>query len=79
MDIREKIASTSTILELTTPSSGLSVDATAGTVTILITPAQTAAMVAGAYVYDLELEETSTGIVTRILQGNLTVRAEVTK
>lgn len=79
MDIREKIASASTILELTTPSNGLSIDATAGAITILITPAQTTAMVAGSYVYDLELEETSTGIVTRILQGNLTVRAEVTK
>lgn len=79
MDIREKVDSTATILELTTPNNGLSIDATAGTVTILITPLQTANMAAGVYVYDLELEETSTGVVTRILQGNLTVRAEVTK
>lgn len=79
MDIREKIASASTILELTTENSGISINAAGGSITILITPAQTTAMTPGNYVYDLELEETSTGIVTRILQGNLTVRAEVTK
>jgi hypothetical protein len=79
MDIREKIASSTTILELTTPNHGLTIDATAGAITILITPSQTAAFVPGVYVYDLELEETNTGVVTRVLQGNLTVRAEVTK
>lgn len=79
MDIRVKTPDASTVLELTTPTSGLSINSALGSVIILITPAQTAALAAGTYVYDLELEETSTGTVTRVLQGNLTVRAEVTK
>ncbi len=79
MDIREKTPDADTILELTSPSNGLSINASIGSVIILINPSQTAAMTPGIYVYDLELEETSTGTVTRLLQGNLTVRAEVTK
>jgi hypothetical protein len=79
MHIRTAVSASSTILILTTSSGGLQIDASAGTVLILATPAQTAAIGAGKYVYDLELEETATGVVTRILQGNLTVRAEVTK
>jgi hypothetical protein len=79
MQIRETIASTTTILLLTSSNGGLEINASAGTVLIVITPAQTAALTPGKYVYDLELTETSTGIVTKIIQGNLTVRAEVTK
>lgn len=79
MDIRVKTPDAITILELTTPSNGLFINASIGSIIILITPSQTASMTPGNYVYDLELEETSTGTVTRLLQGNLTVRAEVTK
>lgn len=79
MHIRTAVSASSTILVLTTSNGGIQINAQAGTVLILATPAQTAAIEAGKYVYDLELEETATGVVTRILQGNLTVRAEVTK
>lgn len=80
MEIRyQKTESTEVILTLTTGNGGLEINASAGTVLIIASPAQTAAMAAGKYVYDLELTETSTGVVTKIIQGNLTVRPEVTK
>lgn len=79
MQIRTKTPSPEVILELTTSNSGLEINPTAGTVLIIASPAQTAALEVGKYVYDLELTETSTGSVTKIIQGNLTVRAEVTK
>jgi hypothetical protein len=47
-------------------------------VTLSLTAAVTAAIVAGVYVYDLELVS-SGGIVTRLLQGTFTVSAEVTR
>jgi hypothetical protein len=79
MHIREKTTSTSSVLTLTTSNGGIEINASAGTVLIIGTPAQTAALTPGKYVHDLELTETATGKVTKIIQGNLTVRAEVTK
>lgn len=79
MKVRETTASTSSVLTLTTSNGGIEINATAGTVLIIGTPAQTAALTPGRYVHDLELTETSTGVVTKIIQGNLVVRAEVTK
>ena len=79
MTIREKTDSSSVILLLTTENSGIEINATAGTVLIIASPSQTAAIPAGKYVHDLELIETATGIVTKIIQGNVIVRAEVTK
>lgn len=79
MKVRSTVASTESVLTLTTSNGGLEINATAGTVLIIATPAQTAALEPGKYVHDLELTETATGSVTKIIQGNLTVRAEVTK
>lgn len=80
MEIRyQKTESTEVVLTLTTENGGIEVNASAGTVLIIASPAQTAALTPGKYVYDLEMTETSTGSVTKIIQGNLTVRAEVTK
>ena len=78
MQIRETVTSATTILLLTSSNGGLEINAPAGTVLIIATPTQTAALTPGKYVYDLEVTETSTGIVTKIIQGNLTVRAEIT-
>jgi hypothetical protein len=79
MHVRGSIASESILLTLTTSNDGLEINPSLGTILILATPAQTAGLDAKTYVYDLELEESDTGTVTRILQGNFTVRAEVTK
>ena len=50
-----------------------------GTVVLSLTAAQTEAIEAGRYVYDVELINSITSTVTRIVQGTVTVYPEVTK
>jgi len=51
-----------------------------GTIRANLTNVETAAITAGRYVYDLEMYTTGgTEIVTRLLQGDVTVTAEVTR
>jgi hypothetical protein len=50
-----------------------------GEVKISLTSAQTANLRYGRYVYDVELVETASGNVERILEGIVTVYPEVTK
>ena len=51
---------------------------TSGVVTLSLTPAQTTALDAERYVYDLEITLTATGAVTRVIEGIITVRPQVT-
>ena len=53
-------------------------DATTGVVSLSLTAAQTTALDDGRYVYDLEIEQTGTGNVTRVIEGVITVRPNVT-
>jgi hypothetical protein len=64
--------------EYTTENDYLTINGSAGTVTLLIPPADMAAYEPKTYVYDIEVES-STGETTRIIQGKFIVRAEVTK
>jgi hypothetical protein len=66
------------IAEYTSYDGYITVGGTAGTVTLLIPPAEMAAYEPGSYVYDLEVES-SLGETTRIVQGKFIVRAEVTR
>ena len=66
-----------TILSLTT-GAGITLGGAAGTITLDQTATQTALLPKGEYVYDLELQ-TSGGVVTRLLQGELNISAEVTR
>lgn len=50
----------------------------AGTIRVVIPATQTSTIPADHYVYDLELQSGS-GVVTRLLQGAVTVSAEVTR
>jgi len=50
-----------------------------GKVTISLTAAQTAAVKAGRYVYDVEITGTSPVETLRVLEGLITVTPEVTK
>lgn len=52
---------------------------TLGEVIISLTNAKTANLKYGRYVYDIELVETATGNVERVLEGIVTVYPEVTK
>lgn len=53
-------------------------NASQGILNISATSSSTAALTEGIYVYDLELTNSS-GIVTRLLQGQVTVSPEVTR
>lgn len=78
MQIRPTAASATTTLSLTTENNRITLGGTAGTITLSISATDTAAITAGRYVYDLELVSAG-GIVTRLLQGIVTVSANVTR
>jgi hypothetical protein len=81
MQVRANTTSNTVVLALST-SAGydgtISLGGTAGTVDLLISATNTATLTAGQYVYDLELVSGG-GVVTRLLEGNFRVSAEVTR
>ena|SRR5210317_637265 len=68
-------ASTRTRTTITATISG---DPTTGVVTLSMTAADTASLDAERYVYDLEITQTSSGTVTRVIEGIISVRPQVT-
>ena len=63
----------------TTMTSSIASDPTSGVVSLSLTPAQTTALDAPErYVYDVEITQTSSGSVTRVIEGIITVRPNVT-
>ena len=54
-------------------------DASNGNISISMTASNTANLKAGRYVYDVELVETATGKVERIIEGIVTIYPEATK
>lgn len=78
MHIREKLESTSILLELTTENGRIALGEASGTITLNLSAAETAALPWTAAVYDLELVFAS-GFVRRLLKGSVTVIKEVTR
>ena len=78
MHVRSTVESASLILELTTANSRITLGGATGQVTLTVTAVVMATVPAGKYVYDLELVSAS-GTVSRLVQGNFVVRAEVTR
>ena len=78
MQIRETLDSTSTIIELTNTNGGIIIDTNDSTISIFITAAQTRAFTFPTAVYSLELTDSS-GVVTTLVTGNLTLVQEVTR
>ena len=78
MELREQSSSPNpAALTLTSPSGGIVITPLTGTLAITMTTAQTNALSARFYVYDLEL--TVGGVVSRLIQGQITVSAQVTQ
>jgi hypothetical protein len=77
MQVREAADSTAYLLSLAN-GSGITLGGTAGTILVNISNAQSAAISAGSYAYDLELISGSSA-VTRILQGAFNVVGQVTR
>lgn len=78
MQIRSSVRNPDVLVALTTENSGITLGGTAGTIDLLLTSTQTGAITARAGVYDLELID-STGVVTRLLQGEVEISPEVTR
>ena len=78
MQVRATIAAASALLDLTTSNGGIVLGGTAGTIRILATAAQTAALTIDEGFYDLELID-GAGAVRRLLYGAVTVSKEVTR
>lgn len=79
LQARVDVEDTETVLSLTTDAGGgITLGGVAGTISLDRTATQTALLPNGEYVYDLELLAGS-GTVTRLVQGQLTISAEVTR
>lgn len=78
MHVRREIDSTSTLIELTTTNSRLTINGALGRITMSLTPTETAAITRSGY-YDLEIVETATGKVHKVLRGEFRLEKEVTR
>jgi hypothetical protein len=76
LQLRTSYDAASAALNLTS-SSGITITANTGRLAIHATSTQTNALVAGDYVYDLEIN--LSGFVTRLIQGRAIVRPQVTR
>lgn len=78
MQMRPTVGSLIKYLDLaTSPGTGIVITAATGIITITISAATTASIPTDG-VYDLEIES-PTGIVTRLIQGTISVSQEVTR
>lgn len=79
MQARRRLQATTKLLDLTSsPAAGITLGGVAGTIAIALTAAQTTVLDPGDAVYDLELVSAG-GAVTRLVEGLLTIRPEVTR
>lgn len=78
MQLRQSPESSTALLNLTTENGGITLGGSAGTVRLLITATQTALLTFNVAVYDLEIVSSS-GVVTRLMKGSITLDPEVTK
>lgn len=77
MQLRENYDSTTADLTLSTANGGIVITGAQGKLTITATATQTTALTSDYYLYDLEI--VSGSVVTRLLQGQITVNSEVTR
>lgn len=77
MQFRRQYNSTIADLTLTTGGGGIVITGATGNILITITDEQTSTLNEGFYVYDLELD--NAGVISRLVQGQVTVNAQVTQ
>jgi hypothetical protein len=78
MQVREKVSSTATLLSLTTENGGIALGGAAGTIAVTAAATLTDDITTKRGVYDLELVS-SGGVVTRLIEGCVTISPEVTR
>ena len=88
MQVRKRVTDPVPVLDLSTETGGITIDAEAGVIAISLPPDQTKALPVACdhgvfpatenYVYDLEIRSAQ-GSVTTLVMGNFSVIAEVTR
>jgi hypothetical protein len=79
MQVRREVESSgSPLVELTTANGRIVLSPTLGIISIALSPTETAALSRGGY-YDLEIQQTSTGKVFKVLRGEFRLEKEVTR
>lgn len=78
MQVRSAVASATVLSELSTANGMITVNALAGQLTLSIPNAVTSTYTWRSGVYDLEIISAG-GVVTRIMEGNMTLSLEVTR
>lgn len=78
MQVRRSYSSTEKLLDLSTESGEITLGGAAGTITVEGDAAATELLKTKCGVYDLELTSQD-GVVTRLIQGEVTVAPEVTR
>jgi hypothetical protein len=77
MQMRSYPDSATAVLTLTTENGGIAITGATGNIALHATAAQTGAINQGPYDYDLEIYQSSS--VTRVVQGQIDVSAQVTR
>lgn len=78
MQVRREIDSSTTLIELTTTNGRLVINGALGRITMALTPNETATLTRSGF-YDLEIVQTSTGKVHKVLRGEFRLEKEVTR
>jgi len=78
MQARASVTSATVVLDLTTANSKIVLGGTAGTITLTLSAADTAAITQSSLAYDLELVSAG-GVVTRLVEGQIVLTPEVTR
>lgn len=79
MQLRSNAGSDVVLLELNTTNGGIAINPSTGTISLLITAAQTQAMDFSNAVYDLQLTAADGVTVTRLVEGSISVEPGVTQ
>lgn len=77
MQVRRTLQSTTPMISLTTENGRITLGGATGVIELLISAADTAEITSSG-VYDLEIVSSS-GVVSRVIQGNFTLSEEVTR
>ena len=78
MEVRRTLDASSTIVSLTTANGRISINGALGTITLTLTAVETAALTQSG-VYDLEIVETSTSAVHKVVRGEFKLEKEVSR
>lgn len=78
MQLRSLPTSASAVLTLT-QANGITITGSTGLLEVHATATQTGNIDAGYYYYDLEITAPITGVVTRLIQGQIEVNPQVTR